>query len=91
MHLKNLSSSKHTGVKTLFSEHFVKTGIVGVEIGKFFNKIFEFREKGDYQDFVQFEEDEVRGWLEKAETYLKDLEKYIDKEIAESDGFAEII
>lgn len=82
LHLRNLSSSKHSGVKALFNENFIKTGIVGVEIGRFFNKIFEFRQKGDYQDFVQFEEEDVKDWLDKADSYMKELEKCIEKEMA---------
>jgi uncharacterized protein (UPF0332 family) len=31
LHTKNLSSSKHTGVRALFNEHFVKAGIVPKE------------------------------------------------------------
>ena len=82
LHLRNLSSSKHGRVMALFNEHFVKTGIVRVEVGKFYNRMFEFRQKGDYQDFIQFEEEDVKGWLEKAETYMKELEKCIEKEMA---------
>lgn len=81
LHLRDLSSSKHGRIKALFNEHFVKTGIVEVEIGKFYNRMFEFRQKGDYQDFVHFEEEDVKGWLEKAETYMKELEKCINKEM----------
>ncbi|MCP5105921.1 MAG: HEPN domain-containing protein [bacterium] len=80
--VKNLSSSKHTGVRALFNEHFVKTGIVDVEIGKFYSQMFEFRQEGDYDDFIYFEEGKVRDWLKKAETYMKELEKCIDKEMS---------
>jgi len=79
---KNLSSSKHAGVRTLFNEHFVKTGIVETDIGKFYAQIFAFKQKGDYDDFIYFEEEKVRDWLEKAETYLKELEECIAKEMS---------
>lgn len=81
---KDLSTPKHTGVRALFNQHFVKTGIVNIDIGKFFNKMFDFRKKGDYQDFSYFEEEDVSDWMEKTEKYIIELEKYIDREMAQS-------
>jgi uncharacterized protein (UPF0332 family) len=52
---KDLSSARHTGIRALFNEHFVKTGKVKVELGRFFSRMYDFRQKGDYADFVQFE------------------------------------
>jgi len=43
---RNLYSSKHSGVRSLFNKEFVRTGIIKEEFGNFFNKIFEFRQKG---------------------------------------------
>ena len=34
--IKDLSSSRHSGIRSLFNEHFVKTGIIKTETGKFF-------------------------------------------------------
>ena len=79
---RDLSSSKHAGIRALFNEHFVKTGIVDVEIGKFYSQMFDFRQEGDYDDFVYFEEEKVKDWVETAEKYMKVLEKCIDKEMA---------
>ena len=86
---KNLSSPKHTGIRALFNQNFVKTGIVEVEIGKFYSKMFDLRQESDYDDLVYFEEEKVKNWLEKAENYMKKLEKCIDKEMAESEHSAE--
>lgn len=75
---KNLSSPKHTGVRALFNEHFVKPGLIEVEIGKFYSKMFDFRQEGDYDDLIYFEEEKVKTWLETAESYLIQLEKAVD-------------
>jgi uncharacterized protein (UPF0332 family) len=42
---KGLSSSKHSGVRSIFNREFVKKGLVGKEFGEFYNKMFEFRQK----------------------------------------------
>ena len=80
---KNLSSPKHSGIRSLFNQHFVKIGIVEVEIGKFYSDMFVFRQKGDYEDFVYFKENDVKEWILMAEKYISMLEKYIEKEMLE--------
>ncbi len=74
---EGFSSSKHSGVKSLFNSHFIKTKKVDKEIGRFFSNIFDFRQKGDYGDFVNFEEEKVKEWLEKAKMYFDELIKII--------------
>lgn len=72
---KGLSSSKHSGTKALFHQHFVKTLKVSKEMGKFYSAMFEFRQKSDYDDFAEFEEKKISEWLEKAEDFIEKLEK----------------
>ena len=83
LHTANLSASKHSGIRGLFNQHFVKTGLVSVEIGKFYSRMFDFRQEGDYDDMVYFEEEKVKNWLETAEEYLKVLERCIDERLVE--------
>jgi uncharacterized protein len=75
---KNLSSHKHTGIMSLFNQHFIKTGIIAVEIGKFYSEMFGFRQEGDYDDFIYFKEKDVEEWFQKAERYIKVIEEYIE-------------
>ena len=51
----DLSSAKHTGVRALFNEHFVRAGKVPVELDRFYSTMCDFRQKGDYGDFVECE------------------------------------
>ena len=79
--IRDISSSKHSGVRSLFNEHFVKNGIVKTECGKFYSLIFDFRQKGDYEDFIVFEEAHVGEWLLKAEDFISEIEKVIKNEL----------
>jgi uncharacterized protein (UPF0332 family) len=81
---KNLSSAKHTGIRALFNEHFIRTGKVSVELGKFFSRMYDFRQKGDYADFVKFEAEKMKEWLNLAEHFIKELDQVIDKELPKS-------
>ena len=56
---KGLSSAKHSGVRALFNQNFIKTKEVSIKSGKFYTKMFEFRQKSDYGDYVTFEKDKV--------------------------------
>lgn len=72
--LNNLSSSKHSGVRSLFNKEFVNKGLVDKKLGKFYSKIFEERQEGDYKDFIKFDNNIVRSWLESAEDFVKRIE-----------------
>ncbi len=72
---KGLSSSKHSGVRSLFNKEVVKNGLIEKQYGKFYSDMYNKRQKGDYQDFVSFEEEEVKEWLGTAEEFINRLEK----------------
>ena len=76
---KDLSSSKHSGVRSLFNKEFIKKGLIPEELGEFYNKMFEFRQRGDYEDFVEFKEDQVKHWLKQAENFIDAVDKTIEK------------
>lgn len=72
---ENLSSSKHSGVKALFSKEFVNKGIVGKNLGSFYSEMFEKRQKSDYKDLVEFKKEDVQKWLKKAEEFINKIEE----------------
>lgn len=74
-----LSSSKHTGLRSLFNRHFVKTNKVPKEKARIFNDLFERRQEGDYVDFVSFEESQVLPWLPEAEAFVENIAVLIEK------------
>lgn len=78
----DLASAKHSGVRSLFHQHFVKTGIVNIDLGQTFDKFFDNRQKGDYADLVRFEKDRVRAWLEEARMFVEAIEKVIQSRTA---------
>jgi uncharacterized protein (UPF0332 family) len=74
---RDLSSAKHTGVRALFNEHFVKAGIVPVELGRLFSRMYDFRQKSDYGDFVTIQPEKVHEWLDQAETFIEKINEII--------------
>ena len=72
---KNFSSSKHSGVRALLNKEFINNGLVDKELGKFYSKIFEERQEGDYKDFAKFNTEVVKNWLNDAEDFINEIEK----------------
>jgi uncharacterized protein (UPF0332 family) len=70
---EGLSSARHTGVRSLFNQQFVRTGKISREAAQIFNDFFERRQEGDYVDFVQFQEAQVRTWMPQAEAFVKQI------------------
>ncbi len=77
---RDLSSAKHSGLRSLFHQNFVKTGAVSAELGKAYDKLYDNRQKGDYADLVKFEKDKVLGWLKEAEDFVAAVEGLLEKE-----------
>ena len=53
------TASKHSGVKALFNQYYVKPGTVVKEIGRLYNRLFDLRQEGDYIDFVSLDAETV--------------------------------
>ncbi len=81
---KNLDSSKHSGVISLFNQHFVKTGIIGKGLSRLLSEAQEGREKSDYQDFVIISKEEAQKQFESAEVFVREIEKTLKKVCDES-------
>jgi uncharacterized protein (UPF0332 family) len=60
---RGYSSSKHSGVRSLFNRHFGRSGALAPELVEQYNALFDLRLSGDYGDFVYFEAAAVRPRL----------------------------
>src|SRR5688572_18098055 len=58
-----LSSSRYTGIRSLFNQHYVRTGVVPRDLARLYNDLFERRQESDYADFVRFQAGQVRPWI----------------------------
>ena len=72
---KGFSSSKHAGILGIFNREIVNKGLIEKELGKFYSEMLDNRQEGDYKDFVKFEKEDVKVWLEKAEKFIDKIEK----------------
>jgi uncharacterized protein (UPF0332 family) len=71
---KHLDSSKHTGVVSLFNQHFVKEGIVANDLGRILMKSKDLRQDGDYKDFIKISMEEAQGQYNDAVQFIEQIE-----------------
>ena len=60
----------HEGCIGQFNLHFVKTGLVPVEMGKLFSALFDMRLTGDYSDRFDLKEDDVVPNIQPTEDFI---------------------
>lgn len=67
---RDLSSPKHSGVMALFNRHFIKEGILPIDMGKFYSRVFDRRLEGDYGEIIELHETDIRADLAQAEEFI---------------------
>ena len=68
----------HDGTRQKFGQHFVLTGIVPKEFGKFYRMIFEKRSAGDYEDFITHDLATAEMLYPKAEEFIYKIKELVD-------------
>lgn len=74
---RKVSFSKHGQVKAYFNREMIKTGIFPTEMGRLYNKAFEYRQKFDYIDFSSPDREIVSEYLEKATGFVSNIQQYL--------------
>lgn len=58
---EGLKLTTHTGAKSNFTQHFIKSGLISKEYGKIYSQLFTWRQKGDYDDLFDFDRQKSRA------------------------------
>lgn len=77
---EQLGTSKHTGVMSLFTERFVKTGRFPVEKAVYLRRAFELRQKCDYREFAEPAEAEASEILTDAVEFIDAAAACLERE-----------
>lgn len=70
---RQLSFVKHTGVRATFHREFIKTGLLDMNWGKFYDQLFEDRQEGDYVALIAFDQEYVEAQLVRCTQFLDEL------------------
>lgn len=75
--LKGSSFSKHGQVKAYLNRELVKTRILPVSMGRVYNKAFEYRQKFDYVDFAEPDQELIDSYLKQAFQFVDAIKMYL--------------
>ena len=77
---REIETTTHAGVRQMFGLHFVKTDIIARDLGRFYSDIFDMRQTGDYEDYIDFTEEDVLDLLPSANTLMSNIERLLKNE-----------
>jgi uncharacterized protein (UPF0332 family) len=75
---KKLDARKHSGVISLFNQHFVKSGIFTKDYSKILSSARDLREASDYDDFYLVSKEEAQEAVDNAEKFIKGIKGLLD-------------
>ena len=75
----NIESRSHRGVRTIFSDTFIKTGKLDVKYGKLFSHRADYRQKGDYGDLYDYDEKIVLPLVDQVKEFISEIKILIEK------------
>ncbi len=76
---KNINASSHKGVISLFGEYFIKPKIFDVNLGKYFRKVYNLRQKGDYGVGFMINKEDAEECLKMAKIFVEEVERYLKR------------
>lgn len=76
---RQLGTSKHKGVISLFDREFVKTGIFSKEMSMGLHHTFEQRLEADYADLIEPSLEDARECSVQAGNFVRQVKAYLEK------------
>ncbi|MBQ7419131.1 MAG: HEPN domain-containing protein [Prevotella sp.] len=78
-----ITVKSHEGVRQQLGLHFVQSGIIPSELGRFYSRLFSKRSTGDYDDFVNHTLQTVEELYPQAEHFVDVVKSHIEKWLEE--------
>ncbi len=69
----NFRTHTHNGCKSKFQHEFIKTGIIDKNFGKLYSDLFDWRQEGDYADFIDFDKETVIPLIAQVEEFIETI------------------
>jgi len=73
----------HGDVIGYFRKEFIKTEVFPKEMSKIIGKLFDVRNKSDYDDFYVIIKEDVKNQHDSAEYFLGEIRKFLDTQTGE--------
>ena len=76
----NVTASTHNGVRTEFFKRYIKTGILDKQISVLYSKLMSKRQESDYDDFLEFSQEEILPLFEDVQSFLDTIRRLLDND-----------
>ena len=73
----DIQTQTHSGLRSQFNLHFIKTKIISIEMGKLYADLIDSRQKGDYGDLYDFDKETVESFIDPVGKFISSLKKLI--------------
>ena len=77
----DIHTKTHSAVKGQFSLHFVKTGVFDKKYGQLLSELFDWRQKGDYENIFEYDQESVEPLFIPVKEMLDLIKAEIQKSI----------
>jgi uncharacterized protein len=74
---QSIEAKTHKGIRIKFMSEFIKTGKFDKDFGKLYSDLFDWRQEGDYSDFVQFDKELTLPLIQKSEKFIIIIESFL--------------
>ena len=81
---REVDSARHSGVISLFHQHFAKTGLIEPETAKALSRSFEKRQATDYGDFATITREEAARIQQEVRVLVEACAGFLERLAAES-------
>ena len=81
--LEGFSSAKHTGIRSLFDRHWIKTKRLPLRMSAFYRNILKHRQEADYGDRITFDRHDTEIWFKEAQEFFSEIAKHIEAKLKE--------
>ncbi|MCL5991374.1 MAG: HEPN domain-containing protein [Bacteroidetes bacterium] len=70
---RNIKFKTHKSAKNMLHQHFIQTGQLPVEFGKYYNEIFNYRQEADYEAVSEINPESIPMLLEILDKFIKEI------------------
>ncbi len=78
---QKIKAQTHAGVKQMFGLHFIISGKISPKLGRFYNQLFNDRITGDYDDFIEYDNEMIDEIFPNAKDFVQKIIDFINNEL----------
>lgn len=73
-----IAAHSHSGLMTMVHLHFIKSGILSRDDGLLLRRLFSLRQRSDYDDFIEIEENELTPFIPSVKAFIDKIAHLVD-------------